>query len=115
MASTELRKENRVDREETVFIEVLSASVEESNALVVQCSTRDISISGLKVTSNYPITVGVILELLVDFNNESVKYLLTGEVKWCNQIDAEPTYFCGFELIDAEHSDIRLWRELFDE
>lgn len=115
MTSTELRKENRIEREETVFIEVLSASVEESNALVVQCSTRDISLQGLKVTSNYPITVGVILELLVDFNQESVKYLLTGEVKWCNQIDSEPTYHCGFELIDAEHSDIHLWRELFED
>jgi hypothetical protein len=110
----ELRRENRIDREETVFIEVLSASPNERDALVVRCSTRDISRSGIKVTSNYPITVGVILELLVDFNSDSVKYLLTGEVKWCHQVSSEPTYLCGFELIDAEHSDIQLWRELFE-
>jgi hypothetical protein len=111
----ELRRENRIAREETVFIEVLSASPNENNALVVQCATRDISRHGLKVTSNYPITVGVILELLVDFRCDTLKYLLTGEVKWCHQVGSEPTYLCGFELINAEHSDFKLWQELFED
>ncbi|NVJ51361.1 MAG: PilZ domain-containing protein [Gammaproteobacteria bacterium] len=113
MEKVELRGESRVERQETVFIEVLASSANEDNGLVVKCSTADISPGGLKVTSNYPIDVGAFLELLIDFDQESLKYLLTGEVKWCRQIDSVPTYHCGFELLEAEHSDIKLWRELF--
>ncbi|WMS88391.1 PilZ domain-containing protein [Pleionea litopenaei] len=114
MEKLELRGEQRVVREEVVFIEVLSSSVNDENGLVVKCTTADISRRGIKVSTNYPIDVGAYLELLIDFNQDSLKYLLTGEVKWCNQIDSEPTYHCGFELLDAEHSDIKLWQELFD-
>ena len=114
MGKLENRSESRLAREETVFIEVLSSSVNDDNGLVVKCSTCDISRSGIKVTSNYPIAVGAFLELLIDFGDANQKYLLTGEVKWCKQIDSEPTYLCGFELLEAEHSDIKLWCQLFD-
>ncbi|NVJ59325.1 MAG: PilZ domain-containing protein [Gammaproteobacteria bacterium] len=115
MGRIEKRSESRLAREETVFIEVLSSTVNDDNGLVVKCTTRDISKSGIKVTSNYPINVGAFLELLIDFGETSQKFLLTGEVKWCKQIDSEPTYICGFELLAAEHSDIKLWCQLFDE
>jgi len=102
MENNELRKEHRVPKQESVYIEVLTSSSKSDKGLVVECSTHDISPSGIKVRSHYPIKQG------------SLKYLLTGEVKWCNQLNDEPTYNCGFELVDAEHSDIKLWRELFD-
>ncbi|PWK50771.1 PilZ domain-containing protein [Pleionea mediterranea] len=114
MENNELRKEHRVPKQESVYIEVLTSSSKNDKGLVVECSTDDISPSGIKVRSHYPITEGAFLELLIDFKQGSLKYLLTGEVKWCNQLNDEPTYNCGFELVDAEHSDIKLWRELFD-
>ncbi len=115
MAEQESRKEPRQLKQEAVFVEVLSTSVNDDGGLVVKCTTHDVSRNGIKVTSNYPISTGVILELLVDFEQDALKFLLTGEVKWCRQIDNEPTYQCGFELIPAEHSDIITWQELFEE
>ncbi|MEE4244974.1 MAG: PilZ domain-containing protein [Kangiellaceae bacterium] len=107
-----------------LFIEVLANSgSEHDEGLVVMCSTKDISVNGLKVVSSYPMQESTILELLVDFDagpdeqdshpSNTMKYLLTGEVKWCEQVDSRPTFCCGFELLDAEHSDIKYWQELF--
>ncbi|MCO7225318.1 PilZ domain-containing protein [Pleionea sp. CnH1-48] len=111
--SQDLRKENRYRREELVFIEVLSSSAEQHDGLIVKCSTRDISATGLKVQSSYPLKVNSLLELLVEFKDDSSRFLLTGEVRWCDQIDDMPTYLCGFEIIEAEHSDIHSWRTQF--
>ncbi len=114
MTQSDSRKEVRVDKQEVVFIEILSTSVDDDSGLVVKCSTQDVSANGLKVTSSYPVSVGAFLELLVEFSEGSAKYLLTGEVKWCHQTSADPTYQCGFELLQAEHSDIRHWQRLFE-
>ncbi|WP_144395495.1 PilZ domain-containing protein [Pleionea sediminis] len=114
MGHEESRKEQRVDKQETVFIEILATSAESDSGLVVKCATQDISRTGIKVNSNFPITVGAYLELLIDFESTAARFLLTGEVKWCRQIDSEPTYECGFELLEAEHSDIQLWQAQFD-
>ncbi|WP_444994140.1 PilZ domain-containing protein [Aliikangiella sp. IMCC44359] len=113
--SSEQRKHERHDREEKIFIEVLSASDSSSDdCLLLECTTQDISKTGLKIKSGYPFIVHSILELLISFESGGYKFLLTGEVKWFEKIN-ENSYLAGFELIDAEHSDYLVWYKMFSE
>jgi len=113
--SVEYRKDQRQTREEKIFIEILSASSgSENDSVLLECTTKDISKSGLKVQSEYPFILGAILELLISFESGGYKFLLTGEVKWFEEV-GKGQYLAGFELIEAEHSDIMLWQNMFQE
>ena len=107
------RKQTRHSREEIIFIEVLSATNEtKQDNLLLESTTKDISQDGLKIGSEYPFIVDSILELLISFESGGYKFLLTGQVKWCDEL-SENQYLAGFELIDAEHSDYYVWRNMF--
>ncbi|WP_196138233.1 PilZ domain-containing protein [Aliikangiella sp. G2MR2-5] len=113
--SDEKRKDRRHSREEKIFIEVLAASSDTaSDNLMLECSTRDISKNGLKIHARFPFIQGSILELLLNFESGGYKFLLTGEVKWVENISDED-YLAGFELVDAEHSDYMVWQKMFAE
>ena len=113
--SQEQRRDERHSREEKIFIEVLSSSSESADDnVLLECSTRDISSRGLKIQSAYPFIVHSILELLINFESGGYKFLLTGEVKWFEEV-AEGQFLAGFELIEAEHSDFIVWQKMFEE
>ena len=113
--SNDKRKQTRHDREESIFIEVLAASGQsENDNLILECTTKDISKDGLKIYAKYPFIVDSILELLISFESGGCKFLLTGEVKWFEQL-SDDEYLAGFELIEAEHSDFVVWRNMFSE
>ena len=114
MGADEQRRDERHGREEKIFIEILSASDEQGqDNVLLECTTQDISKRGLKISSEYPFIVNSILELLVAFESGGYKFLLTGEVKWLEEI-SNNRYLAGFELVEAEHSDIIVWQNMFD-
>lgn len=109
------RRQTRHSRQETIFIEILSASKESAeDNVMLECTTQDISKDGLKIRAEYPFIVGSILELLISFESGGYKFLLTGEVKW-NEVDGSGSSLAGFELIESEHSDYLVWRNMFTE
>lgn len=111
----ENRQHERLQRKEKLFIEVLAASGGETeDNLLVECTTQDISVSGMKIHSKYPLIVNSILELLVNFETGDYKFLLTGEVKWLKPLENEE-YLAGFEIIHSEHSDYLVWQNMFSE
>lgn len=113
--SQEQRRDERHFREEKIYIEVLSSSgAEADDNLMLECTTRDISARGLKIQSNYPFIISSILELLINFESGGYKFLLTGEVKWLEEV-SEEDFLAGFELIEAEHSDYIVWQNMFTE
>ncbi len=108
------RKQTRIPREESVFIEIFLGEQKVSD-LIAQCPTKDVSESGLKVQSSYKLDVTEIIDLQIEFVTSSLKFYLKGEVRWCNEIDVSPkSYYCGFELVDDDTTDIVKWRALFD-
>lgn len=112
--NTENRKHQRQTKKEEIFIEILSASEnQEQDSLTLECLTQDISKSGIKIQSRYPLIVNSILELLINFQSVKQGFMLTGEVKWLRKIDDEH-FLAGFELIESEHSDYLIWYQLFD-
>jgi len=109
------RRQTRHDREETIFIEILAASSEsKEDNIMLECTTKDISKDGLKIRAEYPFIIDSILELLISFESGGYKFLLTGQVKW-NETINEKEYLAGFELIEAEHSDFLVWRNMFSD
>jgi hypothetical protein len=113
--SVDNRKHDRQQREEKIFIELLSASDDEANDnVLIECTTRDISPTGLKVHSNSPFIKNSVLELLINFESGGYKFLLTAEVMW-SEDNGDDEFLAGFELLDAEHSDFIVWRKMFEE
>ena len=107
------RKQPRHSREEVIYIEVLSSTAEsKDDNLILECTTKDISQDGLKISSEFSFMVDSILELLISFESGGYKFLLTGQVKWCEEVDNNK-YLAGFELIESEHSDYAVWRNMF--
>ena len=109
------RQDKRHLKEEVIFIEVLSASSKEmKDQLTLECSTRDISREGLRIRVEYPLIIDSILELLISLGKAGRKFQLTAQVKWFEKI-TESEYIAGFELIEADHSDFVVWRNMIGE
>ncbi|MGX5174199.1 PilZ domain-containing protein [Aliikangiella sp. IMCC44653] len=112
--SNDNRQHERMERVEIIYIEVLSASGDDkSDSIMLECTSQDISQSGLKIIAEYPFLVGSILELLISFESGGFKFLLTGEVMWLESL-ADKKYSAGFQLMDSEHSDYAEWVKMFE-
>ncbi len=109
------RRQKRHTKEEVIFVEVLAASSNsETDNVMLECTTEDISRDGLKIKAEYPFIVDSILELLISFEEGGYKFLLTAMVRWCKEI-SENEHQAGFEIVEAEHSDFVVWRNMFAE
>ena len=107
----ERRNEVRLQQTATVFVEVCSASFEQDvPADVIICSSVDISSNGILIEMDRPVAVGSILRLGADFGDRETTLYLVGEAKWLKE--EQGNYMIGFELYDAEGTDIVSWKEL---
>ena len=104
----EHRIETRVDKQETIFIEILSSSTE-SDGSVVMCTTLDLSANGLQVIVDNEIDVNSILRLCVDLPNMDPLFLVA-EVKWKRADPENEGFRLGFLLFETEDSDIVDWK-----
>tara|TARA_R110002072_G_scaffold13418_2_gene56130 strand:- start:19823 stop:20179 length:357 start_codon:yes stop_codon:yes gene_type:complete len=107
--SREHRIETRLELEETVFIEVLSAAAE-SAANVVMCSSLDLSANGIQVVVDEDIALGSILRLCIDMPEQEPIFLV-GEVKWKRADTASGGICLGFLLFESDDSDIAEWKQ----
>ncbi|MFN3238049.1 MAG: PilZ domain-containing protein [Pseudomonadales bacterium] len=109
MTSQENRVETRLELEETVFIEVLTAA-ENSAANVVMCSSLDFSANGIQVVVDEDIALNAILRLCIDMPDKDPIFLV-GEVKWKRADTATGGIRLGFMLFDSDDSDIAQWKQ----
>ena len=107
--SPEHRVETRLELEETVFIEVLSASAD-SDTNVVMCSSLDLSANGIQVVVDQDIALGSILRLCIDMPDEE-PILLVGEIMWKRADTATCDICLGFLLFESDDSDIAEWKQ----
>ena len=108
------RSEYRMDNKTVIFVEVCSASPEHNNKTdVILCTSLDISPSGIQVQMDKEVPMGSIIRLCADFGNERDPIYLIGETRWIKT--EEDLFNIGFELLDAENSDISEWQDLVQE
>jgi hypothetical protein len=109
--TVEKRRHQRLNFEGTIFIELVAPGMGSHDGEVVRCTTIDISRSGLRVRLDRELTVGAILQIGVDLTNKEETLYLAGEVKWCGREESvEESWLVGFELMNANDSDIEIWR-----
>jgi hypothetical protein len=114
--SIEKRRHERLSFQGTIFIELISPGMSGHDGEVVICKTIDISQSGLRVGVDRELTVGAILQIGVDLLDAEDTLYLAGEVRWCGpDDDAEDRWLVGFELMNANDSDIEAWRAALTE
>ena len=78
----------------------------------VLCSTVDVSETGLKLRTDSAISTGIEIDLWVNIDGRAGKFFLSGKVQW--SFPGEGGHCAGVELLDADNTDIRGWRELFN-
>jgi hypothetical protein len=107
----EKRLEPRIDQKTTVFVEVCSATFDNSEpASVVICHSLDLSANGLQVEMDQAVAIGTILRICAEFSNGEDPLHLVGETKW---VKANGDLFnIGFALYDAENTDIAGWKNV---
>ncbi|MDG1772403.1 MAG: PilZ domain-containing protein [Oceanicoccus sp.] len=108
--SDDRRSETRIDEKTKIFIEVCSASFDNTSpANIIICNSLDLSANGLQVEIDQEVAIGAILRLCAEFGDDETLYLV-GETKWVKP--AGEHFNVGFELYDAENTDIIGWKKL---
>lgn len=107
--STDKRSEIRVSEETTFFVEIHSQNDDESNdTKVIVCNSLDISANGIQLQMDTEVPTGSILRICADLKPGQKELYLVGEVRWIEKEDDH--YNIGFELYDAENTDISGWK-----
>ena len=107
----ERRNETRLNNNTTIFVEVCSASPDNSTlGNVIICNSLDISANGILIEMDQEVAIGSILRICAELHNSKQALYLVGEAKW---VRAEGAHFnIGFELYDAENTDFPGWKKL---
>jgi len=107
----ERRTETRIDKQTTIFIEVCSGdSDDNASPQIIICNSLDLSANGILVQMDNKVAIGSILRLCAELPDEETAMYLVGEVKWVTPCDDH--FNIGFELYDAENTDIVGWKNI---
>jgi hypothetical protein len=111
MASNkERRQHTRHLRDERVVVQIVSSTRDTlPPGTVVRCSTKDVSRRGLRIQLDQRVPEGFHLELWVEISSHPTKFYLSGEVKWCQEVEAGKRYMVGVELTEGKTEDLELW------
>lgn len=110
------RKHERLPSTETIFIELVSSSADGHKGEVVRCKTSDISVNGLRAQVGKELILGAILQVGIDLQEAQDTLYLAAQVIWCKPDKNNPSHWsAGFELLNANDSDIKIWRKVLAE
>ncbi len=112
---TERRRQPRLERDDTLFVRIASASGEEvDEGQTVRCSTENVSQDGLRIRLPAALPEGTFLELWIRVANRPGTFLLKGVSKWAKAQDDGST-LVGIQLTDDSAEDMGAWRALVAE
>lgn len=109
MTVDEKRSEGRVDEQTTIFVELYDSDHASGNKVII-CNSLDISANGIQFQMDEQAHIGSILRLCAEFHDQQAPLQLIGEVKWV--VPEDEHYNIGFEIYDAENTDIIAWKQL---
>jgi len=78
-------------------------------------STLDVSATGLRIELNQVIKIDSVLDVWVTLKDSSKKYFLTGNVRWCTEMDVGGYYQIGVVLRERSDTvtDLASWQSAF--
>lgn len=110
----ERRDAPRLLRDENVVVKILAAPARpELVGTEIECSTVDVSATGLRILLETPVAAGSHLGLEVDVMQRGECYFLGGEVMWVRETEAAGIYLIGVHLVADEPQQLEPWRRLF--
>jgi Tfp pilus assembly protein PilZ len=96
-----------------IHVDILEISDQNLKSSVrFEGAMKDISQSGIRLHGKHPISMGAILDLVVEVEASHQKYALKGNVKWVSET-TEHEYVAGLE-IDTDSRDFLNWTKSFD-
>jgi len=112
--SEQRRKHLRLPLESETFLELLSPRMGQAESeRMIKCKTMNVSRGGLQVVLQEELGVGTILQIGVDLPGTEHTLYLAGEVRWClPSNDAQNPWLAGFQVLNADDSDIERWAAL---
>lgn len=80
-------------------------------------STVDVSATGLRIELNHIIKIDSVLDVWVTLKESRKKYFLTGNVRWCKEMEVGGFYQIGVVLRERSDTvtDLDNWRVAFKE
>ena len=110
----EKRQYHRVPAASATFVELEAPGIDKDEAgRVVVCKSLDVSRGGLQVVLEEEPILGAILQIGVAIPGSQDTIYLVGDVRWClPDRDAPGAWLCGFQLMNANDSDIKSWIEV---
>ena len=110
----ERRNASRLLRDEKVIVKILDAPARpELIGKVVECSTVDVSATGLRILLETSVATGSRLGLEVTVLESDERYILGGEVMWSRETEAAGIYLIGVHLAGEEPRQLEQWRSRF--
>jgi len=107
--STNHRQELRLNKDETIFIEVHSAypgNAEDCKMLI--CNSVDVSANGLKALVDEELPMNAIYQLCVELHETGERMFLAGQIKWV--VEEEEGYGIGISFFESDDTDIEQWK-----
>jgi hypothetical protein len=110
----ERRNAARLLRDENVVVKILAAPTRpELVGTEIECSTVDVSATGLRLLLETPVAEGSELGLEVDVMERGERYNLGGKVMWSRQTEADGIYLIGVQLLHGGGFETERWDALF--
>lgn len=109
------RKDPRILCDDNFQVKVLFSSDDPKMlGKTYDCSTIDVSKSGLQLTSNEAVIVNSVLDLAVSVKGNDKEFLLTGDVKWCRKGTEVTAFKVGISLKPraGTPTDLDDWKKL---
>jgi len=106
------RGARRLLREEAVRVKILASPRHpEVAGQVIDCSTVDMSATGLRLLLEAAVEPASYLELEVEMTEPDEHILLCGEVMWSRETEAQGYFLIGVMLVDG--LQLARWQQLF--
>lgn len=101
------RRETRLEKHDTLFIEIESNYEADDLSRFLICSSVDVSVSGIKAHIDEPLPLHAIYQLCIENSVTQSRMLLAAQVKWL--VVGDGGYFIGLEILSSDDTDVAQW------
>ncbi len=112
----ERRDATRIDLREALDMKIVFSSENPGLLGKTLCgSTIDVSATGLRIELNQQIKIDSVLDVWVTLKDNKKKYFLTGNVRWCQEMDVAGFFQIGVVLRERSDTvtDLDSWKIAF--
>jgi len=112
---SERRQDTRFNAPDDLSIQIVFSS--ENPGLLgktIDSSAIDVSASGMKILFSHPLKKDSVLDMWVTLKGKNKKLFLTGNVRWCSELEVGGTFQAGVVFRERTDTvtDFSEWRKL---